>query len=153
VFVLVVLCLVTFLSSSRFLSSRFLYSSGGTLLRGRLVSLFDFIQTRVGKNSGIVGSSPLSDESLLLVVCSLLLQELVLSGSTSSFVKKLVSASTQSLRVQFDHEAKVLERIPLARSSALELSGTDTALDFVRVDDTVKVGIGHHGSGKGEVLL
>lgn len=69
-----------------------------------------------------------------------------------AFVGSQEFLATEGLdvRVQLDHDAKVDERILLAVATSGEsaFSGVQARLDFARVDDAVKVRVGHQWAGK-----
>jgi len=78
-----------------------------------------------------------------------------LSSGTAFLSKELGTAQADSVGIQADLNAEVLEGVLLKAGSLLGtcLGGADLGLHFVGVDETSEVGVGHDASGQGIAAL
>lgn len=67
-----------------------------------------------------------------------------LVGGSALLSEELRTTERKSVRVQADHDTQVLERVLLlAAASVRDLLGVDDGLDFIGVDETGEVRVGH----------
>jgi hypothetical protein len=87
---------------------------------------------------------------------TLLLDLLDLTGSNLLGLDELSTTEDLSIRVKTVHDTLVLERVLLLSEGTLVVlvtSGTDNGLDFIRVDETSDIRVGHDVSRQNVILL
>lgn len=92
--------------------------------------------------------------SVGLRVLSLLGNELVLLGFAEFLSQKFLSSQGLGVGIQLDQNPKVSQGVLLSLNSLDGFDNRpDSGLNFIGVDDSGKIGVGHAGSGEGITAL